>query len=75
MCAKIEGVKIPEEKLPLTPLSEHLDINMDENNIKTDTNLVVLIGKLRSTFQDPDICAEGLLIFIIDQQRSVGIIV
>ena len=48
---------------PLTSLSEGLDINLGEKNIKTETKLVVLIGKLRSTFQGPDICAKGLLIY------------
>ena len=59
----IEDIKIPEEKPPLTLLSERLDINLGEKNIKTKTKLVVLIGKLRSTFQGPDVCAKGLLIY------------
>ena len=44
-------------------MSERLDINLGDKNIKDETKLVVLIGKLRSTFQSPDICAKGLLIY------------
>ena len=56
-------MKIPEENCPLTPLSERLDINLSEKNIKTETELIVLVGKLKSTFQGSSICAKGLLIY------------
>ena len=49
LSGNIEDIKIPEEK--------------PEKYIKTETKLVVLIDKLRSTFQGPDICAKELLIY------------
>ena len=59
----IEDIKILKENPPLTSLSERLDTNLSEKYMKTKTKLVVLIDKLRSTFQGPDICAKGLLIY------------
>ena len=44
-------------------MSEHLDKNLGEKYIKSEEKLVVLINKLRSVFQGPDICAKGLLIY------------
>ena len=44
-------------------MSECLDMNLGQKYIQTETKLVVLIDKLRSMFQGPNICAKGLLIY------------
>ena len=66
LSGKIKDIKIPEENPPLTPLSERLDMNLGEKYKICCFNTQAV----RSTFQDLNSCAKGLL---IDDFRSTKI--